>query len=99
MASRMDQQREVAFRGKLNEMIQELEGEVNSTVEGMRDGEGLFPDPTDRAALESERNLTLRIRDRERKLRKKIEADPVDPKIIRTIRNAGYQFIPKIKKG
>ena len=69
----MDQQRLEVFRGKLNELIQELEGEVNTTVEGMRDGEGLFPDPTDRAALESERNLTLRIRDRERKLRKKIE--------------------------
>jgi len=69
----MDLQRLEVFREKLNEMIQELEGEVNTTVEDMRDGEGLFPDPTDRATLESERNLTLRIRDRERKLRKKIE--------------------------
>jgi len=32
-----------------------------------------FPDPTDRGSLESERNLELRIRDRERKLLTKID--------------------------
>src|SRR5690348_15309518 len=32
-----------------------------------------FPDPTDRASLEGNRNLTLRIRDRERKLIVKID--------------------------
>ena len=31
-----------------------------------------FPDPTDRASLESDRNFELRIRDRERKLILKI---------------------------
>ncbi len=31
-----------------------------------------LPDPTDRASLESNRNFTLRIRDRERKLIKKL---------------------------
>jgi DnaK suppressor protein len=31
-----------------------------------------FPDPTDRASLESDRNFQLRIRDRERKLIQKI---------------------------
>jgi DnaK suppressor protein len=31
-----------------------------------------FPDPTDRAALEADRNFMLRIRDRERKLIAKI---------------------------
>ena len=31
-----------------------------------------FPDPTDRASLESDRNFELRIRDRERKLIMKI---------------------------
>jgi len=33
----------------------------------------LFPDPVDRASLESDRNFLLRIRDRERKLIGKIE--------------------------
>jgi DnaK suppressor protein len=32
-----------------------------------------FPDPTDRAALETDRNFLLRIRDRERKLIEKIK--------------------------
>jgi DnaK suppressor protein len=32
-----------------------------------------FPDPTDRAALEADRNFMLRIRDRESKLIKKIK--------------------------
>ena len=54
-------------------MLEELEGEVSSTVDGMRAAGGAFPDPTDRATLESEHSLTLRIRDRERKLRNKIE--------------------------
>jgi len=32
-----------------------------------------FPDPTDRALLESNRNFTLRLRDRERKLLTKVK--------------------------
>jgi DnaK suppressor protein len=32
-----------------------------------------FPDPTDRALLESNRNFTLRLRDRERKLLVKVK--------------------------
>lgn len=58
---------------KLHGMLAELEAEIVTTVDGMRTGTGAFPDPTDRASLESERNLTLRIRDRERKLRNKID--------------------------
>jgi DnaK suppressor protein len=58
---------------KLHGMLAELDAEAVTTVDGMRTGTGAFPDPTDRASLESERNLTLRIRDRERKLRNKIE--------------------------
>ena len=61
------------MRARLNEMLEDLENEVSSTVDGMRKGGGAFPDPTDRATMESDRNLTLRIRDRERKLRNKIE--------------------------
>ena len=38
----------------------------------MTDTEETFPDPTDRATLESDRNFILRIRDRERKLIMKI---------------------------
>jgi len=47
--------------------------EATKTVSGMTDHGQTFPDPTDRATLESERNFTLRIRDRERKLISKIK--------------------------
>src|SRR5262249_29594184 len=60
------------FRRLLNERKQELLNEAEKTVDGM-DGDPNFPDPTDRAALESDRNFILRIRDRERKLIAKIE--------------------------
>jgi len=45
------------------------------TVDDMTEAEGktAFPDPTDRASLESDRNFELRIRDRERKLINKIK--------------------------
>ena len=60
------------FRRLLNERKQELLTEAGKTVDGM-DENGNFPDPTDRASMESDRNFTLRIRDRERKLIVKIE--------------------------
>jgi len=69
----MDRENLDRYRGRLNDMLAELEGEASLTVNGMRDANGAFPDPNDRATLESDRNLTLRIRDRERKLRNKIE--------------------------
>ena len=47
--------------------------EATKTVSGMTDHRERFPDPTDRATLESERNFTLRIRDRERRLISKIK--------------------------
>lgn len=66
-------QREVKFfRGLLKQRVQELLTEAGKTVEGMDEDEN-FPDPTDRASLESNRNFILRIRDRERKLIVKIE--------------------------
>ena len=69
----MNQEHLELLRGKLHGMLQDLEDEVSTTVNGMRNDGGAFPDPADRATLESDRNLTLRIRDRERKLRNKIE--------------------------
>lgn len=60
------------FRTLLNEKLEELSKEAERTVAGMTDSKENFPDPTDRAAMESERNFLLRIRDRERKLISKI---------------------------
>ena len=62
------------FQNLLNEKLEELLKEADRTVDGMTDAKAEnFPDPTDRASLESNRNFTLRIRDRERKLIVKIK--------------------------
>ena len=61
------------FRELLNQRMSEILDEANRTVTGMTSGEENLPDPTDRATLESDRNFTLRIRDRERKLLGKIK--------------------------
>ena len=60
------------FRKLLHRRMDELIHSAESTVTGMTDTKENFPDPTDRAALESDRNFMLRIRDRERKLILKI---------------------------
>jgi DnaK suppressor protein len=60
------------FRSFLNQRIDELRSEAGKTVEIMDEDEN-FPDPTDRASMESNRNSMLRIRDRERKLIFKIQ--------------------------
>jgi len=60
------------FRHLLNNRIDELRSEAGKTVETMDDDVN-FPDPSDRATMESNRNSILRIRDRERKLIFKIQ--------------------------
>jgi DnaK suppressor protein len=62
-----------AFHRLLQERRQELLDEAGRTVGGMTASKENFPDPTDRASLESHRNAILRIRDRERKLLAKID--------------------------
>ena len=60
------------FRQLLQEQMDQLLHEAGKTVSEMTDEKTNFPDPTDRASLESDRNFELRIRDRERKLISKI---------------------------
>ena len=61
------------FRDLLNERKRDLIVEASRTVDGMEDSRDEISDPSDRATLEGSRTLTLRIRDRERKLITKIE--------------------------
>jgi DnaK suppressor protein len=61
------------FRDLLTNRLQDLLSQADHTVSGMTAPKENFPDPTDRAALESDRNFMLRIRDRESKLIKKIK--------------------------
>ena len=60
------------FKDLLQKQLDDLLAEAGGTVKTMSDKEDLFPDPIDRASLESDRNFILRIRDRERKLIAKI---------------------------
>ncbi len=68
----MDENTQEYFKDILLKRLEELIDEAEKTVAGMTDTEETFPDPTDRATLESDRNFMLRIRDRERKLIVKI---------------------------
>lgn len=61
------------FEELLQDRLQELLSHAGDTVSGMTEQKENFPDPTDRAALESDRNFMLRIRDREHKLIKKVK--------------------------
>jgi DnaK suppressor protein len=62
------------FQGLLQKQLDDLIKGAGRTVDEMTDAENAsaFPDPTDRASMESDRNFELRIRDRERKLISKI---------------------------
>ena len=62
-----------SFKKLLNEQLDSLLDEASKTVGVMSDEKENLPDPADRATLESDRNFTLRIRDRERKLIGKIK--------------------------
>ncbi|MDY0039391.1 MAG: RNA polymerase-binding protein DksA [Desulforhabdus sp.] len=68
----MDQETTAYFKEILLRRLDELDEEAERPVAGRTDTEDTFPDPTDRATLESDRNFMLRIRDRERKLIMKI---------------------------
>lgn len=62
-----------SFKKHLENRLQELLNQADDTVSGMTTANENFPDPTDRASLEADRNFMLRIRDRESKLIKKIK--------------------------
>jgi RNA polymerase-binding transcription factor len=61
------------FRKLLDERKREILLEAERAVGTMNEPEEAFADPTDRAALESDRAFLLRMRDRERKLLSKID--------------------------
>jgi len=61
------------FKDFLTNRLEELLSHADNTVSGMTTPKENFPDPADRATLESDRNFMLRIRDRENKLIKKVK--------------------------
>ena len=60
------------FRHLLTQWMEELLDHADDTVEGLLDSRENLPDPLDRASAESERDWTLRIRDRKSFLIKKV---------------------------
>lgn len=69
----MNKRKLLKFKKILERSLSQLVEEASQTLNGMSSEKALFPDPTDRASLESDRNFLLRIRDRERKLLLKIQ--------------------------
>ena len=69
----MKKERLAYFKELLTDRLEGLLNEAEKTVTGMTNDKNTFPDPTDRANLETDRNFLLRIRDRERKLILKIK--------------------------
>ena len=61
------------IKGRLEEMQSEIVGEFEETVLNMQEESTLYPDPNDRASLETQHINNLRIRDRERKLLGKVQ--------------------------
>ena len=61
------------FREVLNQRLKALLEEAGKTVEDLNEARVRFPDPTDGASAEFERDFLLKIRGRERKLIKKVQ--------------------------
>ncbi len=62
------------YREVLQEQLQALIGQGSQAVHEMSEEEGEeLPDPSDRATVEEERNWSLRLRDRDRKLINKLQ--------------------------
>ncbi len=69
----MEKERLEFFRELLQKKLSDLLNEAGKTVDEMNVlAKDNFPDPVDRASMESDRSFDLRIRDRERKLIAKV---------------------------
>ncbi len=62
------------FEEQLTALRKDLEQGLSQTIHTLhKEQAGAFPDPTDQASVETERDFDLRIHDRERKLIKKVD--------------------------
>lgn len=82
----MNNDRLTHFKTLLNKRLEELLSEAGKAVSGMSNDsvKENFPDPTDRASLETDRNFLLRVKDRERKLITKVK------EALERIEDGGY---------
>jgi len=61
------------FEKQLAAWRADVEDGLSQSIQSMNEEAGSFPDPTDQASMETDRDFEIRIRDRERKLLKKID--------------------------
>ncbi len=80
------------FEKLLTKRLEDLLNQADDTVSGMTMPKENFPDPTDRASHEANRNFMLRIRDREHKLIKKIK------KALKRIENKTFGICDKCEE-
>jgi DnaK suppressor protein len=64
----MDKEMQMYFKDLLLKRLDELYSKAAETTADLADTEENFADPADRATAESDRNFTIGIRERERKL-------------------------------
>ncbi len=69
----MDEKQLAYFKELLLKRREEILQYADDTVTDMTDSSDNYPDPTDRASIESDRNFILRLRERERFLLVKID--------------------------
>lgn len=88
------------FRKLLSDMLEEAQQNGDLTIEELTDSNEVFADPADRATAESDRAFTLRLRDRERRLIRKIQAalKRMDDGIYGICEECGEEIsIPRLK--
>lgn len=88
------------FRKLLSDMLEEAQQNSDLTIEELTDSNEVFADPADRATAESDRAFTLRLRDRERRLIRKIQAalKRMDDGIYGICEECGEEIsIPRLK--
>lgn len=70
----MNDEKKEYFREILNSQLKELVSDAEKNISTMtQKDEEHFPDPADRASMETDRSFSLRVKDRERKLVGKVE--------------------------
>jgi len=88
------------FKQTLNGMLDDILKKSEATIEDMTESGEVYADPADRATAESDRAFTLRLRDRERKLIKKIQKaiDRIDDGEFGLCQECGDEIsIPRLK--
>lgn len=88
------------FRKLLSDMLEEARQNGDTTIEELTGSAEVFADPADRATAESDRAFTLRLRDRERRLIRKIRAalQRIDDGVYGVCEECGEEIsLPRLK--